>query len=96
MVDWWQFAQGGSKVGSWERSVQNYVILTGISEQPDFKIGDLKKKYWGIFYHCRMDLYTHFQHTFMLKKPCKVNVASDDPFNKTYNSNSNYTTLLVL
>ncbi len=32
------------------------------------------------FYHCRMDVYTHFQHTFMFKQLVKVNLASDDPF----------------
>ncbi len=51
--------------------MQNYVILTGISEQPDLRKGilnrNLKKKYWVDFYHYRVNVYTHFQHTFMFK-----------------------------
>ncbi len=48
MVEWWQLTQGGSKVRrpvnqlSWEGSVQNYIILTGLSEQPDLRKGILK------------------------------------------------------
>ncbi len=39
--------QGGSEDSlvnqlSWERTVQNYVILTGSSEQPDLRKGILK------------------------------------------------------
>ncbi len=45
---------------SWEGPVQNYIILTGISEQPDLKKVDL--------YHYRMDVYTHFKHKYMFKK----------------------------
>ncbi len=47
MADWWQLTQGGSKLRclvnqlSWEGPVQNYVILTGISEQPDLRKGIL-------------------------------------------------------
>ncbi len=43
---------------SWEGSVQNYVILTGISEQPDLRKGILKqepnKPFWkiGQFRYC--------------------------------------------
>ncbi len=47
-------------------AVQNYVILTGLSEQPDFRKG-IFKKHLEDFYHYRMDVYTHFQHTFMFK-----------------------------
>ncbi len=45
MADSSQLTQGGSKVRrlvnqlSWERSVQNYIILTGTSEQPDLRKG---------------------------------------------------------
>ncbi len=48
MADWWQLTQGGSKVRrlvnqlSWEGPVQNYVILTGISEQSDLRKEILK------------------------------------------------------
>ncbi len=35
-------------------------------EKRDFKIG-IKKKHWVDFYHYRMDVYTHFQHTIMFK-----------------------------
>ncbi len=59
---------GGSKVRrpvnqlSWEGPVQNYVILKGISEQPDLKRGFKKL---GGFHNYRMDVYTH---TFMFKQ----------------------------
>ncbi len=62
---------------SWEGPVQNYIILTGISEQPDLRKGilgilqkSLVKKLLNhiFFYHYRMDVYTHFQHTFMFKQ----------------------------
>ncbi len=52
---------------SWEGPAQNYIILTGISEQPDLR-EDFKIKHWVDFYHYRMDVYTHFQHTFMFKQ----------------------------
>ncbi len=45
-----------------------YVILTGLSEQPDLRKGILKKKHWVDFYPYMMDVYTHFQHTFMFKQ----------------------------
>ncbi len=50
--------------------MQNYVILTGISEKPDLR-EDLKKIYivnWADFYNYRMDVYTHFQHAFIFKQ----------------------------
>ncbi len=43
VIDSSQLTQGGSKIRrlvnqlSWECPVQNYVILIGISEQPDFR-----------------------------------------------------------
>ncbi len=91
MADWWQLTQGGSKLRclvnqlSWEGPVQNYVILTGISEQPDLRKGILKwgfkkKKHWVDFYHYRMDVNTLPTHIYV-KKSGKVNFASDDPFN---------------
>ncbi len=55
--------------------MQNYVILAGTSEQPDFEKGDLKniykKKHWADLYHYRMDVYTHFQHIFLFKQRVK-------------------------
>ncbi len=48
MADSSQITQGGSKVRRlvnqllWEGPVQNYVILTGSSEQPDLRKGILK------------------------------------------------------
>ncbi len=42
-----------------EGPVQNYIILTGISEQPDLRKGILNKdfkKHWVDFYHYRMDV----------------------------------------
>ncbi len=48
MVDSFQLTQGGSKVrGLVNKLSENYVILTGISEQPDFR--DKKKKTLGGF-----------------------------------------------
>ncbi len=71
MADSFQLTQGGgAKVRrpvnqlSWEGPVQNYVILTGISEQPD-----LSKRIFNNhrvdFCHYRMYVYTHLQHTFI-------------------------------
>jgi len=34
-----------------------------------------KKKEWVDFYHYRVDVYTHCQHTFMFKHHVKVNFA---------------------
>ncbi len=42
---------------SWEGPVHNYLILTGISEQPDLRKGILKIK--RDFYHYRVDVYTN-------------------------------------
>ncbi len=70
---------------SWEGPVQNYVIQTGISEQSDLRKGILKQglKKTGIFIIIGWMCTLHFQHTFLFKTTCKVNLASDDPFNKT-------------
>ncbi len=78
MMDWWQLTQGGSKV---KRSCQSTIVgvacteirhsdrnlRTAWFEKVDFKIG-IKKKHWVGFYHYRMDVLTHFQHTFMFKQ----------------------------
>ncbi len=45
-------------------------LRTAWFEKEDFKIG-IKKKHWVDFYHYRMDVYTHFQHTFMFKQHVK-------------------------
>ncbi len=80
MADSTKLTQGGSKVRRSCQStivggrVQNYVILIG-TEQPDLRKGILKqgfkKKHCVDFYHYRMDVYTHFQHTFMFKQLVK-------------------------
>ncbi len=55
--------------------MQNYVILTGISEQPDLRKAilksELKKTAEWIFFHYRVDVHTHFQHTFIFKQLVK-------------------------
>ncbi len=38
------------------------------------------KNHWVDFYHYRVVVYTHCQHTFQFKHHVKVNFASDDPF----------------
>ncbi len=85
MVDSFQLTQGGSKVrGLVNKLSENYVILTGISEQPDFrdfKIGIKKKKHWVDFYHYRMDVYTHLQHIFMFKQLEKLILHPMTPLN---------------
>ncbi len=88
MADWWQLTQGGSKLRclvnqlSWEGPVQNYVILTGISEQPDLRKGILKwgfkkKKNTGWIFIIIGWMWTHIY----VKTSGKVNFASDGPFN---------------
>ncbi len=71
MADSSQFTQGGSKLRrlvnqlSLERSVQNYVILTGISEQPDLRKGfkiRINKKHWVDFYYYRMCVHISNTH----------------------------------
>ncbi len=42
---------------------------------------EIKKSHWVDFYHYRVVVYTHCQHTFMFKQHAKVSFASDDPFN---------------
>ncbi len=85
MADSSQFTQGGSKV---RRSCQSTIVGGACTELRHsdrnlrtvwFEKEDFKKKHWVDFYHCRVDAYTHFQHTFMFKQ--QVNFASDDPFN---------------
>ncbi len=39
-----------------------------------------KKKHRVDFYHYRVVVYTHCQHTFMFKQHVKVHFTSDDPF----------------
>ncbi len=55
-----------------------------IWERLDLKKGILfiwiKKKHWVDFYHYKVVVYTHCQHTFQFKQHVKVNFASDDPF----------------
>ncbi len=51
---------------SWEQSVQNYVILTGISEQPD-----LKKKNTGWIFIIIGWMWTHTSNTHLCSKNLK-------------------------
>ncbi len=56
------------------------ITLLRIWERLDLKKGVLfigiKKKQWVDFYHYRVDVYTHCQHTFMFKQHVKVNFTS--------------------
>ncbi len=74
-----QLTQGGSKVRwSYQSTIVGGVctelcnsdrnLRTTWFEKGDFKTGILKKKHWVDFYNYRMDVYTHFQHTFMFKQ----------------------------
>ncbi len=40
-----------------------------------------KKKHWVDFYHYRVVVYAHCQHTFMFKQHVKMHFASNGPFN---------------
>ncbi len=89
---WWQLIQGGSKV---RQPCQSAIVggacaelrhsdrnlRTVWFEKRDFKTGIKKKT--GIFIIIGWMCTLHFQHTFLFKTTCKVNLASDDPFNKT-------------
>ncbi len=61
------------------------ITQTRIWEWLDLKKGilfiEIKKSHWVDFYHYRVVVYTHCQHTFMFKQHAKVSFASDDPFN---------------
>ncbi len=68
-----QLTQGGSKV---RRSCQSTIVGAACAELRHsdrnlrtawFEKGDFKI-HWVDFYHYRMDVYTHFQHTFMFKQ----------------------------
>ncbi len=56
-------------------------LRTAWFEKGDFKIGIFKKKHWVDFYHHRMDVYTHFQHTFMFKQLVKLILHPMTPLN---------------
>ncbi len=82
MEDSSQLTQDGSKV---RRPCQSTIVgvtcaelLTGISEQPDLRKGILN---WVDFYHYRVDVYTHFQHTFMFKQHVKLFLHPMTPLN---------------
>ncbi len=73
MADSSQLTQGGSKV---RRSCQSPIVGAvcaelRISEQPNLRKGIFFKNHWVDFYHYRVDVYTHFQHTFMFKQHVK-------------------------
>ncbi len=78
MADEWQLTQGRSKV---RRSCQSTIVGVACAElrhsdralrKAWFEKGDFKKKHWVDFYNYRMDVYKHFQHTFMFKLLEKV------------------------
>ncbi len=97
MVDSSQLTQGGSKV---RRPCQSTIVglacaelrhsdrnlRTAWFEKGGFKIGILKN-HWVDFYNYRADVYTLPTH---VQTTCKVNFASDDPFNesRTYSPTS--------
>ncbi len=85
---------------SWEGPVQNCVILTGISEQPDLRKGilkqGLKKTRCGFFYHYRMDVYTHFQHTFMFKQLVKWILHPMTPLKQQHTVANTNSLLLII
>ncbi len=79
MPDSSRFTQGGAKVRRICQSTivggacielhhSDRILRTAWIEKEDFKIGIKKKKHWVDFYHYWMDVYTHFQHTFMFKQ----------------------------
>ncbi len=71
-----QLTQGWSKV---RRPCQSTIVgaafirVTSHRQEAENNLVD--------FYH-RVDVYTHYQHTFMFKQHVKVNLASDDLFKK--------------
>ncbi len=109
MADSSQLTQGGSKV---RRSCQSIVgavcaelrhsdrnLRTAWFEKGDFKIGFFKK-HWMNFYHYRMDVYTHFQHTFMFKQHVKWILHPMTPLtkhivNQWYHKNTSDTVIFI-
>ncbi len=81
MADSSQVSQGGPKVKEPCQltivgvACAELVILKRIAELPDLRKGilkqGLKKKHWVDFYHYRMDVYTHFEHTYIFKQLVK-------------------------
>ncbi len=98
MEDREQLTQGGAVVkhrcqstivgGAW-------VCVTSHSQESEnCLIWESDHYYWGFklkhcvdFYHYRVVVYTHCQHTFMFKHHVKVNFASDNPFNANESAN---------
>ncbi len=90
-----RLTQGGSKV---RRHCQSQIVggafirvtsnrqeaeRTAWFEKSRYYFKGLNKNHWVDFYDYRVNVYTHFQHTFyMFKQHVKVNLASDDPFKK--------------
>ncbi len=57
-------------------------LRTAWFEKGDFKMG-IKKKHLVDFYHYSVDVYTHFQHTFMFKQLVKWILHPIIPLNQT-------------
>ncbi len=111
MADSSQLTQSGSKIrrscqstimgggeGCTELRHSDRTLRTAWFEKGDFKIGIfLKNTGWVDFYHYRMDVYTHFQHTFMFKQLEKWILHLMTPLNTgqfpfVYKSSHLYTT----
>ncbi len=91
MTDWWQLTQGGSKVrqpcqstivgGAWVCVTSHrQEAENGLIWKRGYYFLGLNKNHWVDFYHYKVDVCTHCQHTFMFKQHVKVNFASDDSF----------------
>ncbi len=89
--NWWQLTQGGSEISAvcaeTLLSINNHgrglrpcdATWTDSSIWERVKIlVDKKKKHWLDFYHYRVVVYTHCQHTFQFKQLVKVHVALHD------------------
>ncbi len=98
-TQWWsdclQLTQGESKV---RRSCQSTIVGAVCAELRHsdrnlrtawFEKGDLKKKHWVDFFHYRMDVYTHFQHTFMFKQLVKWILHPMTPLKQKYKNRYN-------
>ncbi len=90
MADWWRLTQGGSKVKHQCQSTivgGAWVCVTSHSQESEngliwersYHLSG-EKKHSVDFYHNRVVVYKHCQHTFMFKLHVEVNFASDDPF----------------
>ncbi len=61
--------------------VQGALWSTSLDLRKGKAFNEITKKHWVDFYHYRVVVYTHCQHTFQFKQLVKVHVALHDPFN---------------